>query len=81
MSSPEQRQRILNRRKALLDYKSEMEEAEARGEARGEVKGANMFGALISKLFSLNRLDDAKRCSEDEDYRNKLYAEFGLNKA
>ena len=73
MSSPEQRQRILNRRKALLDYKSEMEEAEA--------KGANKLGELISKLFSLNRLDDAKRCSEDEDYRNKLYAEFGLNKA
>ena len=81
MSSPEQRQRILNRRKALLDYKSEMEEAEARGEARGEVKGANMFSALISKLFSLNRLEDVRRCSEDEDYRNKLYAEFGLNKA
>ena len=31
MSSPEQRQMIWNRRKALLDYKSEMEDAETRG--------------------------------------------------
>ncbi len=38
MSSPEQRQRILNRRKALLDYKSEIEDAEAKGEARGTEK-------------------------------------------
>lgn len=38
MSSPEQRQRILNRRKALLDYKSEIEDAEAKGEARGSEK-------------------------------------------
>ena len=31
MSSPEQRQMIWNRRKALLDYKSEMEDAETGG--------------------------------------------------
>jgi len=31
LSSPEQRQMIWNRRKALLDYKSEMEDAETRG--------------------------------------------------
>ena len=43
MSKPNQRQQIWNRRKALLDWKSEMEDSMERGivigEARGEKKG------------------------------------------
>lgn len=56
MSSPEQRQRILNRRKAQLDEKSLLEEAEARGEAKGEIYGAlNTLANLVKKkLLSLS---------------------------
>ena len=48
-------------------------------EYRKEKEGENKLGKLIAKLFSLNRLDDAKRCSEDEEYRDKLYIEFEMN--
>ena len=54
--------------------KEDFDEAEIRGEARGE----NRLGTLISKLFSLNRLDDAKRCATDPEFREKLYREFQL---
>ena len=43
-----------------------------------EVRGENRLGTLISKLFSLNRLDDAKRCATDPEFREKLYREFQL---
>ena len=56
MSSPEQRQRILDRRKAQLDEKSLLEEAEERGEARGEAKGTlNRLADLVrKKLLSVS---------------------------
>ena len=50
--------------------KEDFDEAEARGESR--------LATLISKLFSLNRIDDAQRCSSDIEFREKLYKEFKL---
>ena len=82
MSTPEQRQMIWNRRKALLDYKSEIEDAEARGEERGEkrgeMKGFDLLGKLVSQLLSMGRIEDAKRVSTDPLYRTKLLKEFEL---
>ncbi len=73
MSSPEQRRIIWDRRKALLDERTLLAEAKAEGE--------NKLGKLMSKLFALGRIEDARRCSEDEKYREKLYTEFNMNEA
>ena len=73
MSSPEQRRIIWDRRKALLDERTLLAEAKAEGE--------NKLGKLMSKLFALGRIEDAKRCSEDEKYREILYTEFNMNEA
>ena len=77
MSSPEQRRIIWDRRKALLDERTLLAEAKAEGKAEGE----NKLGKLMSKLFALGRIEDAKRCSEDEKYREILYTEFNMNEA
>ena len=77
MSFPEQRRIIWDRRKALLDERTLLAEAKAEGKAEGE----NKLGKLMSKLFALGRIEDAKRCSEDEKYREKLYTEFNMNEA
>ena len=44
----------------------------------GCAEGEKRFGALMSRLIASNRLDDAKRCTEDASYREKLYQEFQL---
>ena len=44
----------------------------------GEQKGENLLAALLEKLFSQNRIEDAKRCTTDKEYREKLYKEFQL---
>ena len=77
MSTPDQRQMIWNRRKALLDYKSEIEDAEV----RGEVKGFDLLGKLISQLLSMGRTEDAMRASTDPLYRTELLKEFKLIEA
>jgi len=81
MSSPEQRRIIWDRRKALLDERTLLAEAKAEGIAEGKAEGENKLGKLMSKLFALGRIEDAKRCSEDEKYREKLYTEFNMNEA
>ena len=81
MSSPEQRRIIWDRRKALLYERTLLAEAEARGKAEGKAEGENKLGKLMSKLFALGRIEDARRCSEDEKYREKLYTEFNMNEA
>ena len=55
-------------------------EAEGRIEGRieGRVEGESRLGALMAKLFSLNRMDDARRCTTDVEFREKLYKEFQL---
>ena len=58
--------------------KEDIEAAEIRGEARGKAEGEKTLGALMSRLFSLNRLEDAQRCATDAEYRKQLYKEFNL---
>ena len=45
---------------------------------KNKAEGENRFGKLMDKLFSLNRIEDAKRCATDVEYREKLYKEFQL---
>lgn len=40
---------------------------EARGEAQGVIKGANKLAALLLRLYSLGREEDAKQAVADED--------------
>ena len=44
----------------------------------GRMEGERLIGTLMDKLFSLGRLDDAKRCAADVNFRNMLYKEFQL---
>ena len=43
-----------------------------------ENKGENKMALLVKNLLNQNRIDDIKRVSEDEAYRAKLMAEFGI---
>lgn len=62
------------------------EKGEAKGEARGkaeglaegEVKGEARLSALISKLLGSDRIDDVKRATTDDAYRQELFKEFGI---
>ena len=48
------------------------------GREEGRAEGETRLSALMAKLFSLDRFEDAKRCTDDPDYREKLYKEFQL---
>ena len=48
-------------------------------ENRGKAEGENKMALLMKKLFDQNRIDDAKKASENADYRAKLMKEFGIN--
>ena len=71
MSTPEQRQMIWSRRMAQMDYDTQMDSARK--------EGTNKAMALMARLFSDGRTEDASRAASDEAYRNKLYAEFGMS--
>ena len=75
MSTPEQRQMIWSRRLAQLDRDSQLTSARAEGRTEGE----NNLGQLVSKLIMAGRIQDAAKVGVDAAYREKLYAEFGLN--
>ena len=48
------------------------------GERKGEAKGEKKLGALIKALEKADRKDDAFKAASDAEYRQKLYAEFGI---
>ena len=48
-------------------------------ENRGIQKGEDLILTLMRYLLSNNRSEDAKRATEDTDYRNKLLAEISNN--
>lgn len=41
-------------------------------------KGEHKLGRLNLVLLSEHRYDDLKRASTDEEYRNKLYVQYGI---
>lgn len=51
-------------------FKDEIKEAERQGQVK--------LGALIAKLLESGRTEDAMRASTDEDYRERLFAEFQM---
>ena len=49
-----------------------------KGIVKGESRGENKMALLVKKLLDQNRIDDVKRASEDEVYRDQLIKEFGI---
>lgn len=41
-------------------------------------KGEDKVALLMKKLFEENRIEDAKRASQDKEYRNKLLKELKI---
>ena len=54
------------------------EEGRVEGRTEGRTEGENLVMALMQKLLSAGRYDDAKRVTEDPDYKKKLMKEFAL---
>ncbi|MBQ9119241.1 MAG: hypothetical protein IJY09_04170 [Lachnospiraceae bacterium] len=50
----------------------------AEGEAMGCRKGENRFAELSARLLKENRVQDLQRATQDEEYRQQLYAELNL---
>ena len=83
MSTPEQRQMIWSRRMAQMDYDTQIDsarkegrlEGQAEGRKEGRTEGTNKAMALMARLLSAGRTEDAFRAATDEAYRNKLQAE------
>lgn len=50
-----------------------------KGKVEGEIEGKNQMALLVKKLLDQSRIDDVKRVSEDEAYRDQLIKEFGIN--
>ena len=48
------------------------------GEARGVAIGENKLAALMDRLFTLGRFDDAQKAVKDETYRARLFKEFQI---
>ena len=55
-----------------------LETERAEGEARGEARGESKMSALMDRLLSLGRIDDARRAARDEGFRAKLFSELKI---
>ena len=55
-----------------------MEEGIEKGIEQGMQQGQNRLALLVGNLLNAGRMDDLKRVSYDEAYREKLLKEFGL---
>ena len=55
-----------------------LEQGLQQGLERGLEQGKNRLALLVGHLLNAGRMDDLKRVSFDEEYREKLLKEFGL---
>ena len=60
----------------------ETERAEGRVEGRteGNAEGENRVVSLMDKLFTLGRLEDAKKATKDKAFREELFSEFKMGR-
>ena len=58
--------------------KKAVEEGIEKGIEKGMQQGQNRLALLVGQLLNAGRMDDLKRVSFDEEYREKLLKEFGL---
>lgn len=59
-------------------FAGRLEAREQLGVQKGVQEGLSKMAFLINKLLSCNRIDDAKRATEDPAYLDSLMAEFKL---
>lgn len=85
LKSPEGGKRIMGEFEKYyheLGFKEGVASGEARGEKIGEARGKEIgearFAKLMDKLFSLGRFEDAKRITQDKQYRAQLMKEFAI---
>ena len=50
----------------------------AEGEAKGKAEGENKMAALMKKLLSEGRIEDAEKATEDVEFRNSLFQEYQI---
>ena len=64
----------------VLEYEGKRIFNEGRNEGLndGRNEGENRMGRLMTTLFELGRVDDAKKASKDPEYRSLLYQEFQI---
>ena len=56
-----------------------LDKVENKGKVEGKIEGKAQVSLLMKKLFDQNRIDDAKRASEDSAYCDKLLKELGIS--
>ena len=56
-----------------------LDKVENRGIEKGKVEGKKQMALFVKKLLDQSRIDDVKRVSEDEAYRDKLMKELGIS--
>ena len=76
--------RIASLKEGKLDKEGEkkmnvlLEKYRKKAVEEGMEKGQNRLALLVGRLLETGRMDDLKRVSYDEAYREKLLKEFGL---
>ena len=65
---------------SMVAYAKEQGEKNGKkiGKEQGEKIGENRLGMLMNILLKNKKYSDAERASEDKEYREKLYKEYGL---
>lgn len=53
-------------------------EGKAEGLAEGQAEGISRYGSLVSALLEAGRFDDLRRATTDAEFRDALFAEFGV---
>ena len=76
--------RVASLKEGKLDREGEkkmnvlLEKYRKKAVEEGIEKGQNRLALLVGRLLETGRMDDLKRVSYDEAYREKLLKEFGL---
>ena len=76
--------RVASLKEGKLDREGEkkmnvlLEKYRKKAVEEGMEKGQNRLALLVGRLLEAGQMDDLKRVSYDEDYREKLLKEFGL---
>ena len=76
--------RVASLKEGKLDKEGEkkmnvlLEKYRKKAVEEGIEKGQNRLALLVGRLLETGRMDDLKRVSYDEAYREKLLKEFGL---
>ena len=59
-------------------FKEDLEEAHARGREEGSRQEAIRISMLTAMLLKEKRLEDLQRSTEDDEYREQLLKEYGI---